>query len=749
MTPALSNAGTVEVQTGTLTLNGGGTHAGAFTGAVGTTLRFDGGVHALGTTSSVNVPNVVVASGTVNVDGAYAATSATTVSNGTLAFGATATITALGAVTVSGGTLNLSTGDPQTLSSLSQSAGTLGGSDTLTVSGTTTWSGGFMNGGGTTQASGGLSLTGAGVRDLNPRTLRTPLGATWSGTGQVRLGTGSVIDNAGLWDVQGDLTIGMLSGGGTFSNASTGTLRKSAGGGTLTMTPALSNAGTVEVQTGTLTLDGGGTHAGAFTGAVGTTLRFDGGVHALGTTSSVNVSNVVVANGTVNVNGAYVSPTGTTISAGVLNFGGPAVVTALGALTVSGGTLAVATGDPLSSMTMSAGTLDGPDTLAVSGTTTWTAGLMQGAGVTQANGGLVLGGTSPHDVSARTLRMQGASTWTGTGMLRLGLGAVVDNQGTWDVQTDSSIVSLTGGGSVTNGGTLRKSAGAATHSVQLPFTNTGTVEAQSGTLSFSAGYTQTAGSSLTNGGTLSSTAPFQIQGGTFGGRGTFVGGVNSTAGTAVPGLSPGIATVSGGYQQGASGGFSVELGGLNPGTQHDRLDVTGTASLGGSLAASFIGGFVPSLGDAFTILTAGTRSGTFATTSLPALGPGQFWYVRYNDQSVQIEVVPQPAGETTGELVLAKSGTNLQLNWGAGCLLTDTDYSVYQGTLGSWASHAPSACSTAGATTWMLSPMAGSAYYLVVPHNGAGEGSYGQTDTGQERPAAAAACHLQSIESCP
>ena len=35
------------------------------------------------------------------------------------------------------------------------------------------------------------------------------------------------------------------------------------------------------------------------------------------------------------------------------------------------------------------------------------------------------------------------------------------------------------------------------------------------------------------------------KGGTFGGTGTFVGGVNSTAGTAVPGLSPGIATVSG------------------------------------------------------------------------------------------------------------------------------------------------------------------------------------------------------------
>ena len=198
-----------------------------------------------------------------------------------------------------------------------------------------------------------------------------------------------------------------------------------------------------------------------------------------------------------------------------------------------------------------------PDTLSISGTTTWTAGIMSGSGSTHANGGLALSSTSPHDLDGRTLRLQSASSWTGTGALRLGLGALVDNQGTWDVQTDSSFASLAGGGTVTNGGTLRKSAGAGTHAVGLPFTSTGTVEAQSGTLSFTAGYTQTAGSTIASGGTLSSTIPFQIQGGTVGGTGTLIGGVSNTAGTAAPGLSPGIVTVSGGYQQAAPASLSA------------------------------------------------------------------------------------------------------------------------------------------------------------------------------------------------
>lgn len=46
-------------------------------------------------------------------------------------------------------------------------------------------------------------------------------------------------------------------------------------------------------------------------------------------------------------------------------------------------------------------------------------------------------------------------------------------------------------------------------------------------------------------------------------------------------------------------------------------------------------------------------------------------------------------------------------------------------------------------------PGAGSMYYLVVPHNGAVEGSYGRDGAMGERPASLTACFPQSIGACP
>ena len=47
---------------------------------------------------------------------------------------------------------------------------------------------------------------------------------------------------------------------------------------------------------------------------------------------------------------------------------------------------------------------------------------------------------------------------------------------------------------------------------------------------------------------------------------------------------------------------------------------------------------------------------------------------------------------------------------------------------------------TFGATTKTFHPSAANAYYLVVPHNGVHEGSYGRRSDGSERPVAVSAC---------
>jgi len=98
---------------------------------------------------------------------------------------------------------------------------------------------------------------------------------------------------------------------------------------------------------------------------------------------------------------------------------------------------------------------------------------------------------------------------------------------------------------------------------------------------------------------------------------------------------------------------------------------------------------------------------------------------------------------------LTEAAGDLTLAWGASCNGGDTDYEVYEGTLGSFSSHSEVTCSTATATSWTLTPSAGSTYYLVVPTNGTREGSYGTNSSASERGQGASACIGQQVAACP
>jgi hypothetical protein len=103
--------------------------------------------------------------------------------------------------------------------------------------------------------------------------------------------------------------------------------------------------------------------------------------------------------------------------------------------------------------------------------------------------------------------------------------------------------------------------------------------------------------------------------------------------------------------------------------------------------------------------------------------------------------VPLTVGRGTGERIV--------LSWDASCLSTDDDYVVYEGVLGSFASHFPTTCSTGGATTWDLTPSPGSNYYLIAPANGVSEGSRGTDSSGAERSPGTATCLPLNINRCP
>ena len=101
-------------------------------------------------------------------------------------------------------------------------------------------------------------------------------------------------------------------------------------------------------------------------------------------------------------------------------------------------------------------------------------------------------------------------------------------------------------------------------------------------------------------------------------------------------------------------------------------------------------------------------------------------------------------------LTLAKApGGQITLTWGSSCVPTDNDYSVYQGTMGSFQSHVPVSCSTGGQTTSTITPSDGSAYFLVTPNDTYYEGRYGSRYSG-ETPAGPSRCFPPAATTgCP
>ncbi len=99
------------------------------------------------------------------------------------------------------------------------------------------------------------------------------------------------------------------------------------------------------------------------------------------------------------------------------------------------------------------------------------------------------------------------------------------------------------------------------------------------------------------------------------GSGAFAGDAGTVFfnGGFAPGDSAAIVALEGHASFGAGNTLSVEIGGLTPGTEHDRVDVGGTAMLDGTLALTLISGFTPTPGQSVTLLNHGTRAGEFAS----------------------------------------------------------------------------------------------------------------------------------------
>ena len=190
----------------------------------------------------------------------------------------------------------------------------------------------------------------------------------------------------------------------------------------------------------------------------------------------------------------------------------------------------------------------------------------------------------------------------------------------------ASNLTVTGGVLVNTGviEVLLGSRGARTLTAELD--NLGTVEVASGTA------LRVVGTSLINshGGVIRGEGRLDVASTTF-----------SNAGEIRPGSSPGLLPLTGNLTQSPSGSLVSELGGTTVGSQYDRLDVSGLATLDGELDVVLIDGFVPALGQGFEVLRYGSRAGTFTAINGLDLGNGIRLEPTYGANTLILRVVAE------------------------------------------------------------------------------------------------------------
>jgi hypothetical protein len=494
-----SNSGTVNANSGVLSLTNNGTHTGTLSAGVGGILRFAGGTHNLNAGSSFS------GAGTIQLTGSLLTVNTAVASAASTAF--------------------------------SMSGGNINGAGTLTMSGPLTWSGGVMSGSGILHSNGGATLSGGQKNLQDSRVVNLSGGSTWSAGNFEFHATGSLVNTAGgvlTTSFDGSMSNWIGGASGSFRNA--GTFTKSAGAGTTSIGIAFNNTGTINVNSGTLSANNGGTSTGAWNVPVGTTLNFGGGTQSLNAGTNVSAAGTVgFSGGTTNFNAGTFSVTGTTqVNGGTANFNA-----------VAGTNL----------LNISSGALGGSATVTASGLTTWSGGNINGTGILNANGGATLSGVLKNLQNSRVVNLSGTSTWSAGNVDFYDTAALVNTAGgTLTTSFDGSMSNWIGGasGSFSNVGTFTKSAGAGTTSINIVFSNSGTVNANSGILSLNSNGTHT--------GTLSAGV---------GGILRFAGGThNLNVGTSISGagtvqLTGSVLTVNTAVASAASTAFSMSGGNIN------------------------------------------------------------------------------------------------------------------------------------------------------------------------------------------
>jgi hypothetical protein len=481
----------------------------------------------------------------------------------------------------------------------------------LTITGIFTWSGVGIVGqdhlialnlmpGAQLRFTGGASTGQAESSKGIATTINNEGTITWSGADLTSHFGPATVNNSGSFTARSNIGFGSDSEQSpvVFNNKGTYTQLPSSDilGPTRFYGPGeFNNTGTVDVQTEILTL--GGTHesrsSGLFKAASGTRIEFTG-------------NHTLLAGASLTGGGFY--RIATQASGGRVDLRAPLPV------------------QP--NLVLLDGILQGEDgsSLKGSGKLSWQGGAMKGNVQIEPGFKVELTGAAAKSLEG-ALTNAGTLTWSGTGNLIASGASGLVNSGTIDLQGDASLISDAGSTfSLLNSGTLKKTGGAGTSVVSSPnpMQNSGTVEVDSGTLSFhSPSWVQTGGSTFLRRANIEVLkegipASFDLQGGTLSGIGTLTAHVQNRA-EVHPASSDftGALTLNGNYVQSPEGTLTIDVGPVPNSPPYVPLQINGNAALSGALTVQGTPGFTADFGTILkNAVSFGSHTGQF--TNWPA-----------------------------------------------------------------------------------------------------------------------------------
>ena len=435
-------------------------------------------------------------------------------------------------------------------------------------------------------------------------------------TNGLSLNNTATLTGNGILAFQGDQTLGG-TGSVRFGDTS-GSNRLNIDGNT---TLTIGSGQTIHGITGQISV-------GAFVGGTGNLVNNGlissdgGGTITINNNGLFTNNNVLEArnSSTLNLNQSVIN------GGGVINVVDATSRVTQNGIAITGGTINVAAGGDFLVTNSGANFLNG---VTVNGNLDLT-----NSGTERVTGGLTNNGVATIGVNG-ILAFQGDQTLGGTGSVRFGDTSGsnrlnIDGNTTLTIGSGQTIHGITGQisvgafvggtGNLVNNGVISSDGGGT-----ITVNNNGTVINSGGTFSSAVGstlvsnqnITQTGGATVANG-TITLNAgngALNIGGGTLVGNGTLNGSVIDTGGTISAGSTStaGLLTLSGSLTDSAASLMIVNLGGTAQGSTYDYLNMSGTASLAGTLDVSLIAGFAPTVGETFDVVGYKSVTGAFST----------------------------------------------------------------------------------------------------------------------------------------